>query len=288
MVVYFIRQCHVLGLAEKRLKSIIKRSQYYSVQGIIYPTGLGHEVVQNELLIMKYPAAIQHHLHEEVTHCCSKVPSSSQHEVVQKKERNGKGIHALIMAKRLLQDKENWKTVSSKSEYHFPGVFTDERSHIVYYIPDYRELPQASSDLGIHFLWDDIQLSKSSWNKDREVHVSIGENNEVLLYRASSCNGVKVCPTKGCSFVAPVSAQRPCQIDPEQNLIRTSTTESCPVVFAYMYPKDIYDHRRWMLVFRRQESLQARNIHNHVCTVPQKYVPKLRKWFLMQQASMQL
>ena len=90
---------------------------------------------------MKHPVAIQHHLHEEVMHCCSKVTSSSQHEVVQKKRTQWKGNTCIDYGKRLLQDKENWKIVSSKSEYHFPGVFTDERSHVVYYIPDCRELP---------------------------------------------------------------------------------------------------------------------------------------------------
>lgn len=102
----------------------------------------------------------------------------------------------------------------------------------MYYIPDCKELPQACSDSNTRFICDDIQLS-------REVQVKIGDDNEVLMYRASPCNGIKVCPVEGCEYVAPVSAQRPCKLHPKQKLVRSSTIGPCPVVFAYMYPKNV-------------------------------------------------
>ena len=59
-----------------------------------------------------------------------------------------------------------------------------------------------------HYLWDDIQISKSGWNKDREVDVLISGKKEKLMYRVASCNGVKLCPVDSCDYVAPISAQR--------------------------------------------------------------------------------
>ena len=43
----FIRKCHVLGTANKQLKSIIKQSQHYSVQGVICTTSKGSNLIQN-------------------------------------------------------------------------------------------------------------------------------------------------------------------------------------------------------------------------------------------------
>ena len=42
----FIRQCHVLGLVQKQLRSVIKKSEHYSIQGIL--------VVQDILLYVYF------------------------------------------------------------------------------------------------------------------------------------------------------------------------------------------------------------------------------------------
>ena len=61
-------------------------------------------------------------------------------------------------------------------------------------------------------MWDDIQLSKGTW-RDREVKVNLNndgvQNEETLIYRSVPCNGVKMCPVKGCKYVASITAQRP-------------------------------------------------------------------------------
>ena len=64
-------------------------------------------------------------------------------------------------------------------------------------------------------MWDDIQLPKGTW-RDREVKVNVnsgdteGKTTLIYMYRSAPCNGVKLCPEKGCKYVAPISAQCPC------------------------------------------------------------------------------
>ena len=74
-------------------------------------------------------------------------------------------------------------------------------------------------------MWDDIQLSKGTW-RDREVKVSMikeGIQGEAtLMYRSAPCNGVKICSVKGCNYVAPMSAQRPCPTH-SQKLVKSSS-----------------------------------------------------------------
>ena len=76
-----------------------------------------------------------------------------------------------------------------KSDYQFPGVFSSAVVQKAFYTPDCTQLPQSTANP--HYLWDDIQISKSGWNKDREVDVLLSDKTETLMYRIASCNGVK-------------------------------------------------------------------------------------------------
>ena len=51
-----------------------------------------------------------------------------------KRVRKGKGMHGLTIVRHLLESKENWNTISAKSDYQFPGVFDFEKrtSDVVY------------------------------------------------------------------------------------------------------------------------------------------------------------
>ena len=69
---------------------------------------------------------------------------------------------------------------------------------------------------------------------------------EKLMYRIASCNGVKLCPFESCDYVAPISAQRPCSVHSNPKLVKSNNKEPCPVQFAYLYPSDASDHRRWI------------------------------------------
>ena len=94
-----------------------------------------------------------------------------QAKVVKKSLRIGKGSHGVATIKKLIEDEENWKTITMKGDYQFPGTFCSAVMQKAFYTPDCTQLPQSTANP--HYLWDDIQISKSGWNKDREVDVLI-------------------------------------------------------------------------------------------------------------------
>ena len=239
----FIRKCHVLGFAKKELKSIIKKSQHYGIQGIIQKTSEGMSVIEaNQKLMLplgKVPVA------------CSTpnaMQSDAQGETSSAKPvRAGKGSHAITTIKKMLEDEENWQVISSKDQYQFPGVFSGVQMQRAFYVADCMQLPQSTSNP--HYMWEDIQISKSGWNTDREVSIEMHGTQEKLMYRVSSCNGVKACPVISCNYIAPITAQRPCSEHPSHKLIKTNSDDPCPVQIAYVYPKEFSeDNRRWILI----------------------------------------
>ena len=124
------------------------------------------------------------------------------------------------------------------------------------------KLPQACAS-NVHFLWDDVQISKGSWNKDREVTMTIAGKSERLMYRVAPCNRVELCPSKGCDYVAPMSAQRP-RHQHHQKLIKSIHKCPCPVQFAYLYPNDLTnDNRRWIFAFVLQQKSVSDSLHSH-------------------------
>lgn len=70
-------------------------------------------------------------------------------------------MHGLTVVRRLIECKENWKTISTKDDYQFPGVFDKEKEQVMLYTDNCRKLGQTC-DKKYHFMWDDIQLSKGT------------------------------------------------------------------------------------------------------------------------------
>ena len=198
-----------------------------------------------------------------------------QKKSAKKTIRAGKGSHGLGIIKKLVEEKENWEKVTTKSDYQFPGVFTSATFQRAFYTPNCRELPQSSGNA--HFLWDDTQLSKSRWNKDREVDLTISGRKEKLLYRVASCNGVKLCPIDSCDYVTPISVQRPCSIHGSHKLIKSNDKEPCPVQFAYLYPKDTSDHRRWIFAFVRHQKGPCESLYSHPVHGSSKVCSKVKE-----------
>lgn len=161
----------------------------------------------------------------------------------------------------MLSDKENWKTVSNKRDYHFLRTFSEPSKQQLYYIPDCSLLQQASTS-NHHFIWNDIQLSKGNMNKDRLIEAEIGDNKEHVYYRCAPCQGVKMCPEKGCTYVAPIREKRGCKSHTQQKLIRS---EGCPVELVYiLYPQDFKnDNRRWIGGIVRHQKEASKSLHNH-------------------------
>ena len=123
----FIRKCHVVGVANKDLRSIIKQSQHYSIQGIICKTEHGQALIDKQEAFL-LPVIPSMHLSSRTTppssHITSQTASpSSQSKCVSsvkgtvKRDRKGKGTHGLIAVKKLIEDQENWQEVSTKTNW---------------------------------------------------------------------------------------------------------------------------------------------------------------------------
>ena len=88
-----MRQCHILGLVQRELKSIKKQSQQYSVQGFYKIPPKGTQFVQNgdKLLI-----PINKHNQDSTRSVLPKTQSSSPPN---KRVRKGKGTHGLTVVR---------------------------------------------------------------------------------------------------------------------------------------------------------------------------------------------
>lgn len=88
----------------------------------------------------------------------------------------GKGTHAIITVRKMWSDKENWVMLKN---INIQGVFSDEQKRCVYYTSNYAEV-SSTSELDLHFLWNDIQLSKGKVNNYSSVF-DIGGHKEELV-----------------------------------------------------------------------------------------------------------
>ena len=198
----FIKKCHVLGVVKKELKSIIKQSQHYGIQGIISKSSEGEAVIESGASFMVPVNTLHDPISAEHSSLTSRKDCDIQQTVEKKSAkktmRAGKGSHGLAIIKKLVEEEENWEMITTKSDYQFPGVYTSSAFQRAFYTPNCRDLPQSSDN--VNFLWDDVQLSKSGWNKDREVEFTISGRKEKLMYRVASCNGVRLCPIDSCDY----------------------------------------------------------------------------------------
>ena len=79
----------------------------------------------------------------------------------EKRTKHGKGTHGILVVKKLMNDQENWRSVTSKYDYQFPGIFDGEVNQQMIYTSDCSKLPQYTHS-DPHFLWKDIQFQKES------------------------------------------------------------------------------------------------------------------------------
>lgn len=177
------------------------------------------------------------------------------------RKRNGKGKHILPILKKLIEERENWKELSedNKENYQFPGSHDSVSGNVLYHTPDISKLPHYS-DTEPHFLWSDIQLSKSSTSKNK-FDVKVESKMEELVYWISQCKGVKKC--SGCDHVVPNSyIKNNCTSHPNAELIQV---KNCPVEFVYIFPVNcMSDHRRWSGgIIRSVDVTKEKNLHNH-------------------------
>ena len=245
----FIKQCHVLSLVQLELKSMIKDSGLYAVNGVYHVTQRGVDAAGKT-----EPFMLPNHSHGEMPVPTGSAPSAHSDS---KRKRLGKGSNILTIVRKLLSEPENWFNVENKDSYHFPGVLPKPSLQQLYYVPDISALNQSCDDA--HFIWKDIQLSKGQLNKDRLIKVDISNKCEEVYFRSAPCLGVKFCNNDDCSHVVPIRDKRNC---PKHNIPLQKTTD-CPVEFVYIHPKDTTDRRRWFGGLVRCQKSAVDNLHNH-------------------------
>ena len=117
-------------------------------------------------------------------------------------DKEGKGSHTLPVVRKCLIDSENWLSVETKRDYHFPGVFATQHLQQLYYIEDVNILEQNWDEP--HFIWKDIQLSKGQLNKSRLITAEIAGKMEEVYYRSAPCLGIKQCPHESCNYAVSI------------------------------------------------------------------------------------
>lgn len=195
-----LRQLAASGALDRQLKSLIKKNSHYCIQGLYQVSPKGRTIISNNETF-KLPMLEECRSLDQPS-CSNRKRSLTESHMTEtptKKRmcintRAGKGTHGLRIVKLLLEDKENWKHISSKNDYQYLGVFPNEQMQAIYYSSDCTKLDQACST-DPHFLWHDDQLSKGKVNKDYSINVQIGDKEEQLIYQCAPCNGVKLFST---------------------------------------------------------------------------------------------
>ena len=123
-----MRQCHVLGLVNYRLQSLIKGNGHYVVMGLYSPSDEGKQAVYEEkpLILRSTEKSIPQ---EKYSHTSSNSSSSSiSGEIVSegkgKQKRDGKGSNILLLVRKLLKCPENCLQARLPVSWHFPYPIT--------------------------------------------------------------------------------------------------------------------------------------------------------------------
>ena len=265
----FIKLCYCLGYVERELQSLIKKSSTYAIQAVYHVTSKGEELISTEerCLVPSWLVNEDLKTNSQLAKPLAVTDASETSTLSNStKTRVGKGTPPLLIVRKLMNEKENWKDVSCKKDYQYPGVFSTAQMQCVFYTADYTTLQQSSSH-DKHFMWNDVQLSKGKLNKDRLIDMFVGSTKEMLHYRSAPCAGIKRCSDPLCDYVVSVREKRQC---PSHPTIPLKHCSGCPVEIAYMYPKDICDNRRWMVGLVRHQKEPTTNLHSHPIHGPVK------------------
>ena len=223
------------------LNQSLNKVSTMGIQGVICKTSKGEAVIENGKRFM-VPVNTSHDTDSVSSSSSRGARHPTQAKQVKKSLCTGKGSHGLATIKKLLEDEENWEIITKVITSFLVSIHQLQcKKHFILLTACnyHKALPTH-----MHYLWDDVQISKSGRNKDREVDVMISGKREKLMYRNASRNGVKMCPFESCDLMAPMSAQGPCSIHTNQKLVKSNDETPCPVEFAYIYPKDASDRFR--------------------------------------------
>ncbi len=240
----FFRKCHALGIMERKLGNMVKGSQSYAILAVYQLTEKGRQLLSEGGPVL-IPQSELHREAPSVQGALSQVnaqSTSSLNPTPARKGRLGKGGRIVDRVSELLSDETKWTPISSREDYHYPGIFPDVSHQCLLYCPDVSSLSSnAASPIPDDFMWRDIQLSKGKTNGPRVVTFTVGtESKKVRMnYRMAPCGGVKCCPVANCNYTAAIREHHKC---PAHGEVLQKQTE-CPVYFVYLSPVDVNDKR---------------------------------------------
>ena len=166
----FIRQI----AAARYINKVIKAGKFdhmYGVYASLKVTEKGRSLKEGENIFL--PSLSQFDISAAHSHSGGSMSAS-----LKKKQKFGKGCNILPSVKTLLSEK---KEITCKEDYHYPSISESEQGNVLYYCPDIQKLSHFT-EKNVHFLWQDIQFSKGSSNKDRLINVNIDEKEESVYY----------------------------------------------------------------------------------------------------------
>ena len=97
--------------------------------------------------------------------------------------------------------------------------------------------------------------------------MDVGGKKENIYYRSTPCGGVKVRSEPSCNYVAAVREKIRSKLHPSAQLNRV---KDCPVEFAYLFPENSNDNRRWIFALVRNQKEPMINLHSHAIHGPTK------------------
>ena len=177
------------------------------------------------------------------------------------KKRKGKGHYLLPLVKKLLQSKENWRSLKDKESYQYLGTFPSPSQNFLWYVDDLTNLSHFTES-DPDFMWSDIQFSKQSSTK-QVITVDVGKGEENFIFHRSQCRGVKKC--NECNHTVP---------NPNASLICVT---DCDVEFVYIRPDNPTDNRWWIGGLLRQHQVKpSKNFHSHESISSHRIPQKVR------------
>lgn len=125
-----------------------------------------------------------------------------------KRVRNGQGTHIITIIRKLMEDKENWETITDNSSTSFQAILITVKCNecYIHLIPEnwYSHVTAICIFCGMVYSFPKVAGTR------RVITITTDDVEEHLLYRIAPCNGVKMCPHPECKYTVSVSAQRPC------------------------------------------------------------------------------
>ena len=127
---HFIKQYHIVGLVQLKLKSMIKGKGAYSVNGVYYWTEKRTHIINSTepLLLPQENSSTNRHLQDNSNQSsCSSTENNNL-----KGKWLGEGCNILSVVRKLLSEPENWFKFEKRS-YQFPGILPSASSQQLWY-----------------------------------------------------------------------------------------------------------------------------------------------------------